>query len=95
MDHFFMIFWTGIAIALYVYKVRQKEQTSAVYLICIFGIAWLAVYGFVELGRSTTVWFSGKAGDSNPLTAILLGGSIAINLPARPKKEAPVKMEGV
>lgn len=95
MDHLFMIFVTGIAIALYIYRCRQKGQPSAIYLICVFGIAWLSVYGLVELGRSATVWFSGKAGDSNPLTAILLGGSIAINMPSRPKKDAGAKVEGV
>lgn len=97
MDHLFMIVVTGICIALYVYKCWQKGLSSAVYLICVFGIAWLSVYGLVELGRSTTVWFSGKAGDSNPLTAILLGGAIAINMPSRPsaKKDVDAKVEGV
>jgi hypothetical protein len=64
MDHFAMIFITGLAVAAYVYKLKTNELEKGIAIICIFAIFWLVLYAGVELGRSVTVWFSGKAGDA-------------------------------
>lgn len=97
MDHAVMIFITGMAIGGYAYKLRDhKHLDTGIIIICLGACAWLSVYVLVELGRSTLGQiFTGKAGDANPLTAILLGGSVAINMPKRKKPEdEPVREEG-
>lgn len=97
MDHAVMIFITGMAIGGYVFKLMHDKEhlDTGIFIICVGACVWLGVYILVELGRSTLGQvFTGKAGDANPLTAILLGGSIAINMPKRKKAETPSSEEG-
>ena len=100
MDHAVMIIIACGAIGLYVHAIRRKEHLHhslglhrILQVLCVAGIAWLAVFALVELARSTIVWMSGHAG-GNIFTALILGGSIAINM-NHPDKRDNRKMEGI
>src|SRR5262245_41592931 len=101
MDHALMIICACSAIGLYVHAVRRKEPLHSalalhrvLQVLCIVGCFWLGVYAVVELARSTIVWMSGHAG-GNIWTALILGGSIAINM-NHPWRQKPPgqRMEG-